>query len=231
MTSPSPRNDTVSEADLQRMYQSRFGRQLEYRNGVWRTLVKEYFQQWVRPEDTVLDLGAGYGQFINHISCAKKYALDLNPDTAKFVNADVELLLHDCSTRWPFKDGSLDVIFTSNFFEHLSDKAALARTIAEAERCVKPGGRLIAMGPNIKYLPGLYWDFLDHHTALTENSLSEALNNGGFSIEKCIDKFLPFTMVDGPEYPTFFISLYLRLPFAWRILGKQFLVIGRKGKI
>lgn len=45
------------------------------------------------------------------------------------------------------------------FFEHLPDKAHLLRTLGQIRRCLKPGGCLIAMGPNIKYLPGRYWDF------------------------------------------------------------------------
>jgi len=190
--------------------------------------MRDYFQQFIRLEDTVLDLGAGYGEFINHVQCAKKYALDLNPDTAHLANAGVEVILQDCSKPWPLPDSSVDAVFTSNFFEHLPDKQALARTLSEVHRCLKPGGRLIAMGPNIKYLPGAYWDFLDHHIPLTELSLSEALTQQGFRIETCIAKFLPFTMASGPQYPTFFIALYLRLPLAWRIFGKQFLVIGKK---
>jgi len=173
-------------------------------------------------------LGAGYGEFINNIQCAEKYALDLNPDTAHRANTDVKAIQQDCSKPWPLPDNSLDVVFTSNFFEHLPDKQALARTLAEARRCLKPDARLIAMGPNIKYLPGAYWDFLDHYVPLTENSLSEALEQQDFRIEKCLDKFLPFTMVNGPQYPVFFIALYLRLPLAWRILGKQFLILAKK---
>ena len=45
------------------------------------------------------------------------------------------------------------------------------------------------MGPNIKHLTGLYWDFFDHHVILTEKSLSEALEIEGFKIEKCISDF------------------------------------------
>jgi predicted SAM-dependent methyltransferase len=62
------------------------------------------------------------------------------------------------------KSQSLDVVFTSKFFEHLSDKPSLVATLSKAFRCLKPSGRLIALGPNIKYLPGEYWDFFDHHT-------------------------------------------------------------------
>ena len=129
---------------------------------------------------------------------------------------------------WRLEDGSLNVVFSSNFFEHLPDKAALGRTLEEIFRCLAPNGKLIAMGPNIKYLPGKYWDFWDHHLPLTEISLSEGLTNRGFEIGRCVDKFLPYTMVNTREYPDGFLKLYLSLPIVWRILGKQFLVVAIK---
>ena len=217
--------------EVQRIYRARFGGQADYRAGVWRVLVRNYFQQWVEPGATVLDLGAGYGQFISTIQSAKKYAMDLNPDTPKKVGTDVEVISQDCAEPWPLLDNSLDVIFTSNFLEHLPDKQAVGRTLDEAKRCLKPGGKIIALGPNIKYVPGAYWDFWDHHVPLTEHSLSEALQYRGFQIERCVDKFLPYTMAAGPRYPLFFIAAYLQFPFVWRILGKQFLVIGKKGGV
>ncbi len=215
----------MNDKELQRMYENRFVGQREYRLKVWRTLNRDFFKKWIHPGDTVLDLGAGHAEFINTIVCKKKYAMDLNPDTARFAGPEVEVLAHDCSSRWPLPDASLDVVFTSNFFEHLPDRNALARTLSETRRCLKPGGRLIAMGPNIKYVRGAYWDFIDHYIPLTENSLAEALRNEGFKIERCIPRFLPYTMVGGPNYPTFFIALYLALPFAWRIFGKQFFIV------
>lgn len=224
----TPRNEPFGADGLQRMYRARFGGRQAYRDNVWRVLIRDYFQRWIRPEDVVLDVGAGYGEFINHIRCGKKYALDLNPDTADRVSGGVEVVAQDCSAPWPFPDNHLDVVFTSNFLEHLPDKRALSRTLGEANRCIKPGGRFILMGPNIKYLPGAYWDFIDHHIPLTEQSLAEALVQQGFRIEKCIAKFLPFTMVNGPQYPAFFLAVYLRIPFVWRIFGKQFLVLAKK---
>ena len=71
------------------------------------------------------------------------------------------------------------------------------RTLRQALRCLKPGGRLIAMGPNIKYLPGTYWDFFDHHTILTEASLSEAMEVAGFKVENFRARFLPYTIING----------------------------------
>ncbi|MCC6290741.1 class I SAM-dependent methyltransferase [Candidatus Nomurabacteria bacterium] len=225
---PDIQRDEIFNADkLQRLYQSRFGGRLEYRDKVWRILVKEYFQQWVGG-GVVLDLGAGYGEFLNNIKCTKKYAMDLNPETSLRVNKDVEVLVQNCADAWPLLDDSLDVVFTSNFLEHLPDKQTLSRALNEAIRCLKPGGRIVAIGPNIKYAPGAYWDYWDHHVPLTEQSLAEAMNLEGFDIERCIDKFLPFTMATGPRYPTFLVAVYLRFPIVWRIFGRQFFVVGRK---
>jgi hypothetical protein len=57
------------------------------------------------------------------------------------------------------------------------------------------------MGPNIKHLPGKYWDFLDHHTILTEASLGEALEISGFELQQVTGRFLPYTMVNSRKYP------------------------------
>ena len=180
------------------------------------------------PGDTVLDLGTGYGHFINNIRCKKKLAMDLNAESRSHLFDDVTLLSQDCSAPWRIESESLDVVFTSNFFEHLPSKDALTATLEQAMRCLCPGGRLIAMGPNIKFTGGTYWDFWDHHLALTELSLKERLETLGFSCLTVEPRFLPYTMVSGPQYPPFAIWLYLRLPIAWRFLGKQFLVIAKK---
>jgi len=217
-----------SPADLQRIYELRFRATSDYRAAVWRVLISQRFQRYFRPTDAVLDLGCGYGEFINQIRCGSKFAMDLNPDAPNRVAPDVKCLLQDCAAVWPLPDNSLDVVFTSNFFEHLPDKPALGRTLDQALRCLKPAGRLIAMGPNIKYLPGTYWDFWDHYLPLTELSLREALENRGFAVEECIPRFLPYTIIGGPHYPLFFVRAYLLLPLAWPIFGRQFLVVARK---
>ena len=129
---------------------------------------------------------------------------------------------------WPLGEGELDTVFTSNFFEHLPNKIALGRTLDEIHRCLKPDGCLIALGPNIRYLPGAYWDFWDHYLPLTELSLTEALENRKFGIERSLARFLPYTMARGREYPLILVRLYLKLPWCWRVFGKQFLVVARK---
>lgn len=217
-----------SESRLSEIYRRRFADTADYRRRVWGVLTAKFFNRWVRPEHIVLDLGCGYGEFINQIRCGRKLAMDLNPDAPQHLAAEVEFLHQDCSKPWQVDAGSLDVVFTSNFFEHLPDKNCLVATLEQALRSLKPGGRLIALGPNIKYLPGAYWDFFDHHTILTELSLAEALEIGGFVVEEAISRFLPYTMVGGRQYPLLFVEMYVAMPWAWPLFGKQFLVVARK---
>ncbi len=217
-----------SPQDLQRIYQKRFEGDLEYRLAVWRVLIADFFGRYVRPEHAVLDLGCGYGEFINQVKCARRFAMDLNPDAARRLVRGVQLYQQDCSERWQLPDSFLDVVFTSNFFEHLPDKPAVGRTLDEVQRCLKPGGLLVALGPNIKHLHGHYWDFWDHHLPLTEDSLEEALLSRGFAVRLSLGRFLPYTMSRGHQYPLAFVRLYLRVPLAWRFFGKQFLVIAER---
>ena len=213
--------------ELQRIYGARFAGKTDYRTQVWRVLAP-FFCQWFPGTGTVLDLGAGYCEFINNANAQVKYAMDLNPAVNGQAAADVTVLQQDCSAPWPLRTEELDAVFTSNFLEHLPDKAAVSVTLSNAYRCLKPGGRLIAMGPNIKYVPGAYWDFFDHYVALTELSLSEALSNCNFDIEKRVARFLPYTMSQGRQYPMWVLRLYLAMPRVWPIFGKQFLVVARK---
>jgi SAM-dependent methyltransferase len=215
---------------LQEIYARRFDGQQQYRNRVWRVLVGTFFQQLIPNGSAVLDLGCGYGQFINNVAAATKYAMDLNPQTKQHLAGNVTFLEQDCSTRWSLPDESLDVVFSSNFFEHLPSKQSLENSIREAARCLKPGGRIIAMGPNARIVPGAYWDFWDHHIPLTERAVVELFEISGFTIERSIARFLPYTMVNKRESPLLLLKIYLKLPLAWRFLGHQFLVVGLKGR-
>ena len=224
----SPITQPHSQEELQAIYAARFSGIEEYRLQVWQILVSKFFSQWIRPEHSILDLGCGYGEFSNTVPAAQKFAMDLNPAARNRLKPEIQLFQQDSSQPWPLEDSTLDVVFTSNFFEHLPDNQLLQATLTEAFRCLKPGGRLIALGPNIKFLPGQYWDFFDHHIALTELSLAEVMGMCGYQMEKVIPKFLPYSMSQGSRPPLWTLKLFLKIPTLWNIFGRQFLVIGRK---
>src|SRR5579863_8533110 len=125
---------------LQKLYSLRFDAVAEYRKAIWRVLVAEFFQRYVRDGARVLDLGCGYGEFINQIKAGEKFGIDLNPSSRDRLNPDVRLFQQECSSPWPLPEQSIDVVFTSNFFEHLPDKAALRATLMSAFKCLSRGG-------------------------------------------------------------------------------------------
>ncbi len=218
--------ETGSELAVE--YRLRFAQHADYRRKVWQELYRVYFHQFIRKEDTVLDLGCGWGEFINVAQANKKYGMDLNPESAKILNPDITFLHQDCSTPWPIPANSLDVVFTSNFFEHLPSKQHLNATVKEAWRSLKPGGVLICIGPNIRYLYNDYWDFFDHYLPLSDRAMQELMRMTGFSRVKVIRKFLPYTMSRGWQPPLFVVRAYASLPWLWPIFGKQFLVVATK---
>jgi SAM-dependent methyltransferase len=215
--------------DLAALYRFRFREsEREKKMLIWKALCAHYFQRLVGEGKIIADLACGYGEFINNIKGAKKYGIDLNPDAPKFLNKEVEFCFARADKIEAIASDSLDVVFTSNFLEHLKTKEECDAVLAEVRRMLKPGGRFIIMGPNIRYLAAEYWDFYDHYLPLSHLSLEEGLVQAGYEVEAIIARFLPYTTRSAlPQHPTL-VALYLKLPIVWRILGKQFLVTGRK---
>jgi len=211
---------------LKSMYESRFDSIAQTKkNEIWKILCKNFFSKYVVQTDTVVDIGAGYCEFINNINCKHKIAVDLNPDVATRANPGVRVINESCTEIASLSTDSVDCVFMSNFLEHLPSKDLVLSTLREARRILKPGGRIIILQPNIRFLPGEYWDFFDHHTALTDRSLAEALVLAGFSVTECVARFLPYTTKSRLPQAPWLVALYLRLPFFWRFVGKQALLI------
>ncbi len=222
--SPDPTGD-----QLQRIYTRRFPKEgRAQKAALWRVLVEEFFQKWIGSGDTVLDLGCGFGDFINAVKCGRRIGVDLNEEAADTIDGDVEFHAASIRDLAFIEDGTLDVVFTSNVLEHLTDKAAVEETLESVHDALRPGGTFIAMGPNVRLVPGTYWDFWDHHVPISDRSLVELLEVIGFEVVDCIPRFLPYTTVSRLPRSPGLVRLYLRFPPVWRLIGKQFVVRARK---
>jgi len=105
-----------------------------------KSCVSIFFQKYVRPTDTVLEIASGYGEFSRHIRAARKVAIDLNPESADFLPTDAEFHLGSAADLSAIEAASIDICFSSNFFEHLPSKNTLDRVLKEVLRVLKPGG-------------------------------------------------------------------------------------------
>ncbi len=219
----------MNDHELSALYKIRFAEaQLPRKNAIWQVICQDYLQRFVQPTDTVVDVACGYGEFLNHIQAARKIAVDLNPDAQQFLHSGIEFNQRKATELASVITDDADVVFTSNFLEHLPDKKTLDVFLDQVLQALKPGGRYIILGPNLRYLPGQYWDFYDHHLGLTHLSLSEALQLRGFQIVHCVDRFLPYTTQGAlPTHPLL-VKMYLKFPMAWKLLGKQFLIVAQK---
>jgi ubiquinone/menaquinone biosynthesis C-methylase UbiE len=126
------------------------------------------------------------------------------------------------------EDGMADLAFMSNLLEHLKDKQEVLRALEEAMRILKPAGRLLILQPNIRFAFKEYWDFFDHNVPLSHLSLCEALSMVGFRTELVLARFLPYTTKSRLPKAPFLVKLYLKLPFLWRVFGKQAFIVASK---
>ena len=188
---------------------------------VWKAIT-EYLQPYVGLNKTVLDLGSGYGDFINLTKAKKKYALDISPDAGDYINKEVVFINKPSTSIEDIPTNSLDVVFSSNLMEHL-DRTQLDQTMKGVKRCIKNGGVLILIGPNFRYAYKNYFDDYTHKTIFTHVSLADIMFEYGFEPVKIVPKFLPLTLKSKLPKSYLLTKMYLKSPV--HPLGKQMLLI------
>ncbi|MCM8757679.1 MAG: class I SAM-dependent methyltransferase [Candidatus Omnitrophica bacterium] len=214
--------------NLDKIYKRRFSEEeIVFKRKMYELLYKDFLQKYISTDAVVLDLGAGYCSFINNIKAKRKIAVDLNPDVRKFADSNVEVIIGSSVDMHQIDSESIDVVFTSNFLEHLS-KEDIVKTLKEVYRVLKKGGKFLIIQPNIRYCYRDYWQFFDHISPLDDRSLVEILETNGFKIFECRPKFLPYTIKSKLPKSLFFLRLYLRVPLLQKIFGAQAFIYSEK---
>lgn len=174
-------------------------------------------------------MGAGYCEFINNIRCRKKYALDVDESPMRYARKDVQVLIGESTNvSQLLKEEEVDVVFMSNFLEHIPTKDKLVLTLEEIRKILKPDGKLLMLQPNIRYCYKNYWDYFDHHIPLSDKSMEEVLKTTHFTIRMIKPKFLPLTTKSRLPLNSWLVKLYLKIPLAQLIMGKQMFIYASK---
>jgi SAM-dependent methyltransferase len=196
---------------------------------LWKVLCDAFLARYVPTDGTVLDIGAGYCNFINNVRAVRRIAIDVNPETVRRAAPGVEVHLVPLERVGTVLDPeSIDLVFASNVFEHLRGPDVLLEVLESVHRVLVPAGHLIIMQPNIRWVGTAFWDFVDHTLPLTERGMAEALELSGFEVVECRSKFLPYTLTRRRLPGLVLARIYLALPPIQWLLGKQMFLVARR---
>jgi SAM-dependent methyltransferase len=194
---------------------------------VWK-VVAEHLAAWVPPGAHVLEVGAGYCQWINNVVAARRVAVDIWPDVARFAAPGVEAVVLDVARDLArLGAATFDTILASNILEHFEPGVAVS-VVDDFGRLLKPEGRLIVIQPNFRYASRQYFDDYTHRAVFTDVSLPNLLRAHGFQIDHVQPRFLPYSM-RGTKLPVrpWTVRAYLRSPF--KPMAGQMLVVAHRG--
>jgi SAM-dependent methyltransferase len=216
----------ASGINYERLYRYRF-RDIDQaaRQAVWREIARYAHGRMGAPR-RVLDPAAGRGEFITAVPAAERWGVDLFGQGVP-ESAGVKMIISDIMDA-DLPGGYFDGVFLSNFLEHLPDQNAVAAVLGKLHAAMEPGGRIAVIGPNFRYCAREYFDCADHTVILTHVAAAEHLYAAGFSVTAVIPRFLPYSFRGLLPPSPLLTMIYLRTPPLWRLLGKQFLVLGRK---
>lgn len=192
------------------------------RSVLWQALWDEYFRFQICDKDTVLDLGAGYCDFINTVQAKRRIAVDRWPGSRDHAAKGVEVHTGDLSDLSWLEDASVNFALASNVFEHLP-RPELSALLDQLRQKLSSGGRLCIIQPNYRYSSREYFDDYTHVSVFSHVSMGDFLRASGYSVLECRPRFLPLTIKSRfPVHPAL-VKAYLMLPF--KPFGKQMLFV------
>jgi hypothetical protein len=224
MTEPSDASSRIG-IDYERLYEYRHRHVHQgARQAVWSEIAPFVYRLMGEPS-TVLDPAAGRCEFINSIPASERWMVDAVEFPEARQDPAVKVLIGDIREIELPKE-HFDGIFISNLLEHFPSQEDVGSFLAQMRAAARAGSSIVVLGPNFRYCARRYFDFADHTLALTHVAVAEHLYAAGFEIQRVIPRFLPYSFSGVLPASRMLTRAYLRHPLAWRILGKQFLVIG-----
>lgn len=194
------------------------------RDVVWRALWRYHFRRLVSPDDCVLDLGCGYGSFINQVVARRRIAVDSWEDFPAFLAPGVEAVVGGVTDLGFLPDRGVDFAFASNLFEHVP-RGDFARVLDTLRGKLSTRGTLNILQPNYRYAYREYFDDFTHVAVYSHISLADFLTANGYQVLSVIPRFLPLTVKSRLPVSSWLIRAYLASPI--KLLGKQMLITAR----
>ena len=194
------------------------------RDVVWRALWRFHFSRLIGNDDCVLDLGCGYGSFINHVVARRRIALDSWANFPSYLAPEVEAFVGDVTELEFLPDRGVDFAFASNLFEHVP-QSVFARVLDALRGKLSNRGILSIMQPNYRYAFREYFDDYTHVAVYSHISLTDFLTANGYEVLSVAPRFLPLTVKSRLPVSPWLIRAYLASPI--KLFGKQMLITAK----
>ena len=206
--------------DKERYFQTRFTHDSR-REVLWRILYDHYFARFIADTHCVLELGAGYGHFINQVKAKRKIALDVWQGFVHHLGPGIEARVGEVTDLSFLSSSSVDFVFASNLFEHISQDD-FSSVLRQLKRVLTQDGTLNIIQPNYYYAYREYFDDYTHRTIYSHRSICDFLDAHGYRVIECRPRLLPLTIKSRLPISPVLIRCYLHSP--WKPLGKQMFV-------
>ena len=193
---------------------------------VWQAVAR-YLSPLVPADAAVLEIGAGYCDWINQVRAARRVAVDIWPELPAHVASGVEARVLDVASALPsLGAATFDVVLASNLLEHFSPDD-VGSVVDHVGGVLRRGGRFIIVQPNFRYAWRRYFDDYTHRSVFTDVSLPALLTAHGFRINSVHAKFLPYSLQRARvPITSALVTAYLHSPF--KPMAGQMLVVGSK---
>lgn len=186
------------------------------------------------PGGRVLDVGAGYGFFLEALEKAGYEAAGMEISEHAVEQARrrtrAEVVRQGAEEPFPFPDDSFDAVTMLDVIEHLNDYPA---ALVSCRRCLKPGGKLFVITLNAHSLArpllGRRWSWYQdptHVHMFTARMLREGLEGAGLTVETMTTESNFCSVGEGTKFlkPLRVIGRVVHAP----ILGDSLLAVARK---
>jgi 2-polyprenyl-3-methyl-5-hydroxy-6-metoxy-1,4-benzoquinol methylase len=188
----------------------------------------------VRPGGRVLDVGAGYGFFLEAAEKAgyEAHGLEVSPHAVEQARRRIrgQVIEGGAEEPFPFPEDHFDAVTMLDVIEHLRDYPA---TLASCRRCLKPGGKLFVITLNAHSLArpllGKKWAWHQdptHVHMFSAHMLREGLAGAGLKVEALLTESNFCSVGEGTKFlkPLRVIGRVIHTP----ILGDSLLAVARK---
>ncbi len=187
----------------------------------------------------ILELGCGRGEFLNEFEefGLDAHGVDISDYCKKFFPKLKFKKTDMANEKLPFEDNFFDIIYSKSIIEHFyyPDKV-----FKEAYRVLKPGGLIITLTPEWKYIYKSFYDDFTHRVPFTKTSLKDIHEMYNFK-ETQVESFIQLPLIFDKNFFNIFFKLlsiltrilvpdYFRMSSKWIRFSKEIMLLASAKK-